>query len=99
MQSLGRILSSIQFKGPGPLQSRQILTALVRLVGEQPMRAVRLGTLRAGTLTLEVASAAQAFEWQAFARGQLARDLRSEPGLEHIQEVRIRIGSWRNHGQ
>ena len=99
MQPLGRILALLDLRGPGPLKSRQIHGVLSEVLGEDETRSVRIGSLRRRCLVLEVPSAAHAFEWQAFRRDEVLARLKTEPGLEHLDEVRVRVGTWRDHGR
>jgi hypothetical protein len=99
MEKISSILRRIRIPGPGPLHVRQIQEALAAELGEQAARDVRFASFRSGTLVLECRSAARAFEWQAFARGELAARLKTRPGLEGLAEVKFRNGSWRGHGR
>ena len=95
MEQLSNILSRLHLRGPGPLQLQRIRDAAVEALGSAAARDIRVGAFRRGRLTLEVASAAQAFEWNAF-HGAVMRDaLRGVPGFEKLREVRFRVGSWR----
>ena len=97
MEPLGRILSRLPIRGPGPVQSRQIHAVLERVVGPEQARQVRIGSLRRGVLVLEVPSSSLAFEWQAFRRDELLKEFQADLSLRHIKEVRTRVGSWRDH--
>ena len=99
MEKIASILRRIRLPGPGPLHQRQIEEALAAELGETVARDVRFASYRRGTLVLECRSAARAFEWQAFARGDLAARLKARPGLEGLAEVKFRNGSWRGHGR
>ena len=99
MEKISSILRRIRLPGPGPLHVRQIEEALAAELGDQATRDVRFGSFRRGTLVLECRSAARAFEWQAFARGDLAARLKTRPGLEGLAEVKFKNGSWRGHGR
>ncbi len=98
MESLGRILSRITLPGPGPLQQREIQASVGRVLGESGSKQVRVGSIRRNRLTLEVRSAARVFEWEAFRKQELLQDLRNVPGLESLEEVKFRVGAWRDHG-
>lgn len=98
MEKIASILRRIRLPGPGPLHVRQIEEALAAELGAAA-RDVRFASFRRGTLVLECKSAARAFEWQAFARGDLAERLKARPGLEGLAEVKFKNGSWRGHGR
>ena len=99
MEKLSSILSRIKLPGPGALHLRQIHDALCAELGESAVRDLRVATYRRGELVLDCRSAARAFEWQAFARGELVARLKARPGLEALTEVKIKNGSWRGHGR
>jgi hypothetical protein len=46
-------------------------------------------------LTLEVRSAARAFEWETFRKEELLHALARQEDLGHFEDVRFRVGSWR----
>jgi len=96
-EQLGSILSKLPIPGPGPLQVQQIREAASRVLKTAAAREIRVGSLRRGKLILEGPSAAQAFEWDAFGRDELLRELQAIPGLEKVQELRFRAGAWRTH--
>jgi len=98
MEKISSILRRFKLPGPGPLHVRQIQEALVAELGESAWKEVRVASYRQGALVLECSSAARAFEWQAFARGELVARLKGRPGLEALAEVKFKNGSWRRHG-
>ena len=98
MEKLSSILRRIKVPGPGPLHVRQIQEALGSELGKAAANDVRVASYVRGTLVLECRSAARAFEWQAFARGELVARLKGRPGLEALAEVKFKNGSWRGHG-
>lgn len=98
MQRLGTILAKFKLPGPGPLAVAQLEQAVAAVFGAKAA-GVRVASYRKGRLSLEVKSAAQAFEFQAFARGRCLDELRGRPGLEDLTEIVFRNGAWRSHGQ
>jgi hypothetical protein len=94
LQKLGSILARLKLPGPGPLQLRQIETALARTFGARAA-SLRVASFRRGRLVIEAGSAASAFELQAFARGAALRSLRGQPGLEALAELVFRVGTVR----
>lgn len=98
MQRLGAILARLQLPGPGPLALAQLDQAVAAVFGPAAS-GLRVASYRKGRLTLEVKSAARAFEYQAFARGEALPRLRARPGLEALTEVVFKNGAWRSHGQ
>jgi hypothetical protein len=98
LEKLGSILARIRLPGPGPLQAQQIAEAVFAVLGDAT-RDVRVASFRAGRLVIECASAAQAFELEAFAREELLARLKGKAGLEALAEVTFRNGSGRLHGR
>lgn len=96
MEPLSKILSRMNIPGPGPLQLQRIQETASTVLGDGA-REIRVGPFRSGRLTLEVASAAQSFEWGAFRSQELIAELRKVSGLEGLQEIRFRVGSWRKN--
>ncbi len=98
MQRLGTILAQIKLPGPGPLARAQIDEAVTAVFGSHAA-GLRVASYRKGKLTLEVKSAARAFEYQAFARGAWVDELKKRPGLEALSAIDFKNGAWRVHGQ
>ena len=98
LQRLGTILAHLKLPGPGPLALAQIQDAVAAVFGATAS-GLRVASYRKGKLSLEVKSAARAFEYQAFARDGLLATLRAKPGLDGLTEVVFKNGAWRVHGQ
>lgn len=98
MQRLGTILSHLKIPGPGPLAVAQLESAVGTVFGTAAS-GLRVASYRKGKLTLEVKSAARAFEYQAFARSGVLDALKARPGLEELTEIVFRNGAWRANGQ
>ncbi len=98
MQRLGSILANLKIPGPGPLALAQLEAAVGSVFGTAAS-GLRVASYRKGKLTLEVKSAARAFEYQAFARSGVLDSLKQRPGLEALSEIVFKNGSWRAHGQ
>ena len=99
MQRLGSILAKLKLPGPGPLALAQIQEAVASAFGRTAGRDLRVASYRKGKLTLEVRSAARAFEYQAFARSTAREALRGMQGLEELTEIVFKNGSWSANGQ
>jgi hypothetical protein len=97
MEKLSSILARIQVPGPGPMHRRQILEALRAELGAAAARDLHVASYRCGKLVLDCSSAARAFEWQAFAGGDLAERLKRRAGLESLSQVQVRNGAWRRN--
>lgn len=96
MEHLSRILAKLHIPGPGPIQLQRIQEVAARVLGKGA-EDIRVQSLRSGRLILEAPSAARSFEWGAFRTAELLTALQQIPGLEELQEIRFRVGSWRKN--
>ena len=92
---LGDVLSGLlQKRGYGrPLALQSWREAWARVAGPRLAARSRVSGYRDGTLTVEVASAAQRYELESFHAGDLLGRLQKDPSSTGVRRLVFRVGS------
>jgi len=92
---LGDVLSGLlQKRGYGrPLALQSWRDAWTRVAGARLAARSRVAGYRDGTLTVEVASAAQRYELESFHAGDLLGRLQKDPASTGVRRLVFRVGS------
>lgn len=92
---LGDVLASLlQKRSWGrPLELQAWREAWARAAGERLAGRSRVAGFRDGTLTIEVPSAAQRYELEAFHGGELLARLRADPTAASVRKLAFRVGT------
>ena len=94
-QKLADILASVlQKRGYAkPLVTTGVQGAWVRVAGERLATRSRVATFRDGILTIEVDSAAQRYELEAFRGPELLVGLQRDEDIPKVRKIVFRVGS------
>ena len=94
-EKLGEVLASLlQRRGYGrPLALQSWREAWTRAAGERLAARTRVASYRDGTLTVEVSSAAQRYELEAFEVARLLAALHQDPTTAGLRRLVFRAGS------
>lgn len=91
---LGDVLAALlQKRAWGrPLELQAWREAWARAAGERLAGRSRVAGFRDGTLTIEVPSAAQRYELEAFHGSELLARLRADPAAASVRKLAFRVG-------
>ena len=94
-EALGDIVASLLQRRSyaRPLALSGLRQAWQRAAGERLASRSRVAALRDGVLTIEVASASQCYELEAFRARQLLGALQADPDAPGIRRLVFRVGS------
>jgi predicted nucleic acid-binding Zn ribbon protein len=94
-ERLGDILASLMQRRTfaQPMALGSLRDAWTRAVGARLAGRTRVVTFRDGVLTVEVASAAQRYELEAFHAPQLLAALQADPQVPGLRRLAFRVGS------
>ena len=94
IERLGDVLSSLLQKRAyaRPLANRGLAEAWARAAGPRIASRTRVASWRDGTLTVEVASASQRYELEAFHGAELLAVLGRDPAIPAVRRLVFRIG-------
>jgi len=93
-EKLGDVLASLMRRRgyARPLELAAIREAWLRAAGERLGSRSRVAQFRDGILTIEVASAAQRYELEAFLRAELLGRLQADPAIRTVRRLVFRVG-------
>ena len=93
-EKLGDILARLMQKRAyaAPLAHEALRDAWVRAAGKRLSGRSRVATFRGGVLTIEVDSAAQRYELEAFKTPELLAALQQDESIPTIQRIVFRVG-------
>ena len=94
-QKLADILSTVlQKRGYArPLAAAEVLAAWAHVAGERLAARTRVANFRAGILTIEVDSAAQRYEMEAFRGPELLAGLQRDESIPRVRKIVFQMGS------
>ena len=94
-RKLGDVLASVlQKRGYGkPLANEGARKAWAAVAGERLAARTRVATFRDGILTIEVDSAAQRYELEAFRGQELLAALQRDRSIPAVRKIVFRVGS------
>jgi predicted nucleic acid-binding Zn ribbon protein len=95
-QKLGDILASLMQKRgyARGLQNEVLAAGWSRAVGDRMASRSRVAQFRDGALTIEVSSAAQRYELEAFHGPRLLESLQADSTLPPIRRLTFRVGNF-----
>ncbi len=93
-QRLGEVLSGLLQRRAyaRPLGLAHVAAAWARAAGEALASRSRVAQFRGGNLTIEVSSAAQRYELEAFSGASLLAKLRADPTVPPVRRLVFRVG-------
>jgi len=95
-ERLGDVLASLMRRRAygRPLELAGVREAWTRAAGERLAKRSRVTQFRDGILTIEVASAAQRYELEAFQAAELLGRLQADPSIQTVRRLAFRVGHF-----
>lgn len=93
-ERLGDVLASLMRRRTyaKPLELAGVREAWARAAGDRLAARSRVAQFRDGILTIEVASAAQRYELEAFQGAELLGLLQADPAIQKVRRLVFRVG-------
>ena len=95
-EPLGDVLASLMRRRSygKPLELAGAREAWTRAAGERLAKRSRVAQFRDGILTIEVASAAQRYELEAFQAAELLGRLQADPSIQTVRRLVFKVGHF-----